>query len=250
MPRQPLMPRPIRLAALSLLVAVLAAAGVADYGTGGGYVVQPGDSLWAIATEHGTTVDELAAVNHLDPAAILPVGIVLTIPGTGVTPQAAAPPTGSSSCNGLSPGGGPTGVLPSLLAESPQRLSLRPYFEEWASHYGVPAAMVEAVAWQESGWQQGIVSATGAVGVGQIEPGTASFISNVLIGEPLDPSSVSDNIRMSAAFLAYLYRLEGGSVCATLAAYYEGPLNLAERGMFADTQEYVADVEALIPRFE
>jgi murein DD-endopeptidase MepM/ murein hydrolase activator NlpD len=249
MPRQPLRFRPIRLAALGLLVAVLAAAGVADYGTGGGYVVQPGDSLWAIATEHGTTVDELAAVNHLDPAAILPVGIVLTIPGTAPAPEASAPP-GGSSCNDPSSGTGPPGVLPSLLAASPERLALRPYFEEWAYHYGVPPALVEAVAWQESGWQQGTVSATGAVGVGQIEPGTASFISNVLIGEPLDPSSASDNIRMSAAFLAYLYRLEGGSTCATLAAYYEGPLNLSEHGMFGDTEQYVADVEALVPRFE
>ena len=36
---------------------------------------------------------------------------------------------------------------------------------------------------------------------------------------------------------------------ATIAAYYEGPLNLSRSGVFPETQLYVASVEALIPRF-
>jgi LysM repeat protein len=32
---------------------------------GGDYVVQPGDTLYAVAVRHGTTVDELIAINHL-----------------------------------------------------------------------------------------------------------------------------------------------------------------------------------------
>ena len=63
-------------------------------------------------------------------------------------------------------------------------------------------------------------------------------------------SSKLDNIRMSAAFLRYLADAEGNNRCTTIAAYYEGPLNLSQSGIFPDTQSYVASVEALIPRFE
>jgi murein DD-endopeptidase MepM/ murein hydrolase activator NlpD len=245
-------PRTIRLVALALVAATLVAAGVADYGSGGGYVVRSGDSLWAIATAHGITVDELAAANHLDPDGILPVGISLTIPGRSTAVKATYAPTSNvgSFCASLDVSGGEWGVLPAVLAASPARLALRPLFDHWAEHYGVPASVLEAVAWQESGWQQGTVSSTGAVGVGQIMPSTDSFVSSVIAGVRLDPASVSDNIRISAAFLSYLYATEGQSTCRTLAAYYEGPLNLATRGVFTDTALYVADVEALIPRFQ
>ncbi len=110
--------------------------------------------------------------------------------------------------------------------------------------------LLEAIAWQESGWQQGVVSSAGAVGTGQILPTTAQFISGSIIGMPMNINSVSDNIRMSAAFLSYLAGVEGNNRCATIAAYYEGPDNLRQYGIFPDAQVYVADVEALIPQFE
>ncbi len=252
----------LRLAAAAVLLTSLAAAGLADYSSGGGgYVVQPGDSLWAIATSHGISVTELASANHLDPNAILPIGRQLYIPasssgnfaGTAVT-VAAVTPAGAANpwtfCSDFVASPGPYGVLPPELAASPERLALEPVFEEWASHYGLSLPLLEAVDWQESGWQESVVSSTGAVGVGQIMPGTGSFISGVLIGEPMDMESVSDNIRMSAAFLAYLAQVEGGNRCATIAAYYEGPLNLSADGVYPSTRTYVADVEALLPRFE
>ena len=37
----------------------------------------------------------------------------------------------------------------------------------------VPAALVEATCWWESGWQEDAVSDTGAVGLCQIEPAAA-----------------------------------------------------------------------------
>lgn len=220
------------------------------------YVVQPGDSLWSIATSHGTSVAALASANRLDPSAILPIGRHLALPGQayrsagGAVGEASAHSVPADSfCGSSSGGGGPEGVLPARLEASSDRLALRPLFARWASYYGVSAPLLEALTWQESGWQQSVVSATGAVGVGQIMPGTAVFIQRVLIGTNLDVDSVSDNIRMAAAFLAYLSRVEGGNRCATVAAYYEGPLQLQEYGLYHSTQQYVADVEALEPRF-
>lgn len=262
MPSQPFSRAKVRVAAAGIALATLVSLALADYSTGGGYTVRPGDSLWAIATSHHTTVWQLAAANHMDPYAILLIGRHLVIPGAPVAaaglgggntagaPHSSGALPASVFCAGVSEGEGTWGVLPAQLSANPDRLSLRPLFEHWAAHYGVSASLLEAVAWQESGWQEGTVSSAGAQGIGQIMPGTAAFISTFLVGEPLDVASVSDNIRMSAAFLAYLARVEGNSRCATIAAYYEGPLNLSTVGVLPDTQVYVADVEALIPRFE
>ena len=73
----------IMLAVLSLMVTVpalssmhLYAAGAQHYAT---VVVQPGDTLWAIASTHTTrsadvqdTIDRIAEVNHLGSAPIIP----------------------------------------------------------------------------------------------------------------------------------------------------------------------------------
>lgn len=46
-----------------------------------------------------------------------------------------------------------SGVLPPLLLSQPERLRLVPVFDQWASICGIPAALVEATCWWESGWR-------------------------------------------------------------------------------------------------
>jgi murein DD-endopeptidase MepM/ murein hydrolase activator NlpD len=275
-------------------LALVAAAGQASFSgsltsSGPTYTVQPGDSLWGIASVDGLTVDQLASANNLPDDASLQVGQVLTIPPQSYVPSSgssstvltsdasssasSAPTTatstdqaGSSSSAGTQPlvaaptpagsfcatSSWPEGSvpLPWLLSMSPDLLALRPLFVEWANYYGIPPALVEAIAWQESGWQEGVVSPDDAVGIGQIIPSTAQFIDDDLVGMQLDPSNAADNIQMSAAFLGFLNGLEEGNVCNVIAAYYEGPLNLQTDGVFTITQPYVEDVEALIPEFQ
>jgi murein DD-endopeptidase MepM/ murein hydrolase activator NlpD len=246
-----------------LALAVLICAGAAGSAAVGTYVVKPGDTLWAISHANGISVSKLAAANHMRVGDLLLIGRSLNIPGkstasTGRGTQAAAAATTSSPpaanpwtfCSTFQPTRGPWGVMPAQLRNSPQRLALQALFIKWASHYNLSLPLLEAIAWQESGWQQGVISPVGAIGAGQLMPDTANFIVTNLIGRPMNINSVSDNIRMSAAFLGYLSDLEGNNLCATIAAYYEGPLNLAHYGVFAETQQYVASVEALIPRFE
>jgi soluble lytic murein transglycosylase-like protein len=248
------------------LAAAVALAGLAGLGmaasSGGstGYVVRPGDSLWAIATSHGLTVAQLAGANGLDPNDILPIGVHLYLPGTASATGSAAAVHPAAARHVTDPwkfcatfipsASGPWGVIPAPLAGTARYYQLAPIFSHWAYHYGLSLSLLEAVAWQESGWQQSAVSSTGAVGIGQIEPYTAKFIESDLVGANLNINSVSDNIRMSAAFLNYLAHIEGDNRCATIASYYEGPLNLQTRGVLPDAQQYVADVEALEPRFE
>jgi soluble lytic murein transglycosylase-like protein len=258
------MRRHFRLIATLLGLGSLVAAGAAGFTAGGTYLVKPGDSLWAISHANGISVSRLAALNNMHPNDLLLIGRKLNLPAkanppapalqTASTPaQATADPPAANPwtfCSTFQPNGGPWGVPPSQLRHSPQRLGFQPLFIKWAAHYNLSLALLEAIAWQESGWQQGVISPVGAIGTGQIMPGTANFITSNIIGMPLNINSVSDNIRMSAAFLGYLSDLEGNNLCETIAAYYEGPLNLAHYGVFADTQRYVASVEALIPRFE
>jgi hypothetical protein len=255
------MNRHIRLIAAATVLVGLVTFGLADYASSSSsdvYTVQAGDSLWAIATSRGITVAQLASANRMNPNDILLIGRRLVIPGQSAasTPSqpvvvAAAPNRNPVSfCATFRPSGGSWGRLPAGLAGSSRYYQLRPIFQEWSNYYDISLPLLEAVAWQESGWQQGVVSPTGAIGVGQVEPYTATFITTNLVGHPLNIHSAADNIHMSAAFLNYLAEIEGNNRCATIAAYYEGPLNLQTRGVLPSAQQYVADVEALLPEFE
>jgi soluble lytic murein transglycosylase-like protein len=238
-------------------VLALSAYGLAQYSasSAGDYTVQPGDSLWAIAQSHDTTVSQLAAANRLNPADILPIGKQLVIPGYPEASSAGAPaPTASGTsswnwCSSFQPVRGPWGQRPSGLPDSTYK-ELEPIFAHWASYYGISNSLLEALTWQESGWQQGVVSPTGAVGVGQVEPYTAAFVESDVVGLSLDIYSTSDNIRVSAAYLGYLSRVEGGNTCDTIASYYEGPLAMQTYGVLPSAQQYVADVEYLQSEFQ
>ena len=131
----------------------------------------------------------------------------------------------------------------------PDRLALIPSFDRWAAEYGVPAALLKALAFMESGWQPNVVSPSGAVGIGQLLPATAAFVAAVLIGGPLDPFLPDDNIRMSARFLSHLLGLTGGDVSLALAGYYQGLTSVRRDGMKATTAAYVNVVLALEARF-
>lgn len=61
---------------------------------GEAYTVRPGDTLWSIARNHGSSVDEVAEVNGLTDAEPLRVGQVLFIPAPD--PLAPPPPVGPS----------------------------------------------------------------------------------------------------------------------------------------------------------
>lgn len=239
-------------AAVVLGLGLLVGAGAASYHAAHTYTVKPGDTLWALARANGVSVPQLAMANHMSANDLLLIGRHLYIPSNapsaGASGHAAANPW--RFCTTFTSTGGQWGVLPQLLQDSPNRLALQPVFMHWADYYNLSLPLLEAIAWQESGWQQNVVSSAGAVGTGQIMPGTAQFIESQLIGRSLNINSASDNIRMSAAFLAFLAGVEGNNRCATIASYYEGPLNMSRHGAFPETQAYVASVEALVPDFE
>ncbi len=186
------------------------------------YVVRPGDNLETIARRFGTTPQTLAAANNLQNPNIVLIGTTLKLPAPAATSNVKAP---------------------SRLKAHPERLALAPRFDYWAKAYGVPPDLLKGLAWYESGWQNQVVSKTGAVGIGQLEPFTSDFVANQLLKNPsLSPEKVDDNIRMSARFLRFLLDHTGGAPGLALAAYYQGLARTQQGKFFDDTKTYVAGV--------
>ena len=125
------------------------------------HTVVEGDSLWAISDQWNVDVDELAEVNGLSRSSVLRVGHSLILP--------------ESSLSGVD-----LTRLPEDLANSTERLALMGTFDYWAHEYSVPADLLKALAWFESGWNNDKRSSANAIGIGQILPITADFV----LGEP------------------------------------------------------------------
>ncbi len=204
------------------------------------HTVEAGDSLGAIAAAYGVSVSDLVALNGLSDPNRIKIGQELQLP----TEAVAGPTSEIDSILARYPN------LPDRIVSNPDRLALVPSFERWAAHYGVPADLVMAVAYQESGWQRTVVSNKGAIGIGQLLPATAEWIATDLVGIPeLDPNVADDNIRMSTRFLLWLLGYLG-SEREALAGYYQGPTSLVLRGMYGETVVYVDAVEGGRWRFQ
>ena len=120
---------------------------------------------------------------------------------------------------------------------------------EIAAANGVPASLANAIGWQESGFNNNLVSSANARGVMQILPGTWSWINSTLSSTPLNANSATDNVHAGVLYLGQLLRDTGGNIPETIAAYYQGLESVRKVGMLPATRQYVASVEALQSRF-
>ena len=119
-----------------------------------------------------------------------------------------------------------------------------------ASAHGVSPSLAAAIAWQESGFNNGMVSAANARGVMQVMPGTWDYVQqNLAGGRQLDPNSATDNVHAGVLYLRRLINDAGGDESAAIAGYYQGLASVRDRGMYDDTKQYVANVQALRSRF-
>ncbi|HEY2300479.1 MAG TPA: transglycosylase SLT domain-containing protein [Acidimicrobiales bacterium] len=167
--------------------------------------------------------------------------------GTAAYTAAALAQMRSFCVNYRAPSG--AGGLPSALKQHPERLALRPLFIRWAQAYGVSPSLIQAIAWQESGWQNDVVSSANAQGIGQLLPTTATFVSGSLLGLNLKLTVASDNIQMMVRFFAYLLKAAGGNQCVAVASYYQGFGAFQQVGVLPQSQTYVRSVFTLRSRF-
>ena len=211
------------------------AAGVAPP-PAGGYTVAPGDTLSGLAAGAGVSVADMAAMNGLDPAGLLIAGTVIKLPSGAPAPAQAATPA-------------PEAVVPAAdPAPTATRLGAGD-IQSVASQYGVSPSLAAAIAWQESGFNNAMVSSANARGVMQVMPGTWDYVQHNLAERQLDPNSATDNVHAGVMYLRQLLDQTGGDEATAIAGYYQGLDSVQHRGMFDDTERYVANVQALRPRF-
>jgi LysM repeat protein len=211
----------------------------------GSYVVQPGDTLTAIAERDGTTVEQLAASNGIEPNAPLLAGITLNLggstgAGTGSGSSTATTSTTSPQPEGAVAEGAPGGPpFPTAETVSPEQVGAI------AEANGVPASLAKGIAEQESGFNNGLVSSANARGVMQITPGTWSWIQKEEAGQSLGSSSAQENVRGGVLLLHALLQATGGNQSQAIAGYYQGLESVRNGGLDPSTEQYVSDVQAL-----
>ena len=187
------------------------------------YTVRPGDTLWSISRRTGVPVESLVQANRLaDPRRIRP-GQRLVLPGPAPAgagqPAASAPPAVHGA------------AARRILVAAAHERGLRPNF-------------VLAVSLWESGYNQGMVSKAGAVGLMQVLPSTADWAGPALLGRRVDLADATDNARLGAALLR-LYLDEFRDPKLALAAYYQGAAATREHGIFPSSRQYVDGISAL-----
>jgi N-acetylmuramoyl-L-alanine amidase len=212
---------------------------------GGAYVVQPGDTLTAIAARAGLSMPSLAAANGLDPNRVLVSGTVLHLSGSPGVASSSDSAAASQPVGAVAEGTPTDPPYP-----TPERVTA-PQVGSIAAANGVPASLADAIAWQESGFNNDLVSSADARGVMQILPGTWQWIQNSLDtgGPPLAPASAADNVRGGVLMLHSLLDATGGDSAMAAAGYYQGLPSVQQHGMYSDTQKYVQSVLALERQF-
>jgi LysM repeat protein len=262
------MPTKSRLAVAALGATAVATIPAAVFATS--YIVRPGDTASDIAVRHGTTVAALLDANRVAAPELIRVGQMLQIPDTSLTLPAYARGADDVEMYRVGRGDGVFeialrfGIDPTALARSngmgvnapiaegdelgvPGRLTrMNALVSFVAADVGVDARLVRAVAWAESQWHQDRVSATGAVGIMQLEPFTGEWVSRHIAGTHLDIWRAQDNVAAGSMLLRHLMGKHDADISATLAGYYQGDASVATHGVFGDTRRYQREVEALI----
>jgi soluble lytic murein transglycosylase-like protein len=203
----------------------------------GSYTVRPGDTLSQLAATARVSASAIAAMNGLSVDGPLVAGTVIKLPTGSPAPARATQPAPAKR---IVPNAAPTPTPTRLDAGTVQQV---------ASTHGVSPSLAAAIGWQESGFNNAMVSSANARGVMQVMPGTWSWVQDNLAARPLDPNSAVDNVHAGVLYLRQLLNQTGGDENAAIAAYYQGLASVRERGLFDDTKRYVANVQALRGRF-
>ncbi len=275
--------RSVAAAVLAVCCTLATAGSVAGAGP---HEVKAGDTLWGIAQLYHVTVDELVKLNGIpNPQLILP-GQLIKLPGgdSSETSPATTPRTeleyivqGGDTLSGIAvrfdmsvdelrdanqisdvdlilpgqrlkvrvPAAAP-GETPRHPPDDPE---LEAMIDEVASGYGLDPGLVKAIAWTESGWQQGLVSPAGAVGMMQLTPVTVTWMEQEVLREDLNEElSIYDNVRIGARFLRILLDAIGDEDRA-IAAYYQGYGVTTSGVLYEETKRYVEIVHAVEQRY-
>ena len=198
----------------------------------GRYVVKPGDTLSGIAARFKLPVGVLARANKLKVTKLLLIGTRLAVP---MAPAAAPVPAAMRAPV-------PATVTAPTTAKALEPAAVRRSLDAWSAKAGVPATLVQALAWIESGDRTNTVD-----GVLQTEPATRSFVEDELHGHKV-PKTTNGEIEVGVLYLRHLLSEFKGNKRLALAAWNEGDTTVRRQGVLASTKTFVDNVLALAAR--
>jgi soluble lytic murein transglycosylase-like protein len=198
------------------------------------HTVRSGEHLTGIARHYGVTIAQVVAANAIADASRIYAGQTLVIPGA--VPAAVAP---------VAPAGAGRAMPASMVELVARRAAVGVVIDEEARRFGVPPAFAKAVAWQESGWQQEVVSSAGAIGVMQLLPATADWVGEAMLGTTVDPRDLRQNVRGGVRLLAHYLARYDGDRAKVLAAYYQGQSAVDRHGIYPVSRPYIASIAVL-----
>ena len=204
------------------------------------HVVRAGETVPAIALQYGASTAAVVRRNGLSGGARILPGQQLVVPVPAGSAAATSPATAASASAAAH--------RSALLGRAvPSRDTVRRTVASTARRYGVDVSLALAVAYQESGFQQRVVSPVDAIGVMQVLPSTGRALS-AQTGRQLDLLDAGDNITAGVLLLRQL--VSGtGSERAAVRGYYQGLGSIAEQGVLPQTHAYLRSVQALRPQF-
>ena len=220
----------------------------ANPGAGNGcswYTVHRGDTLSSIAWRYNTNYVTLARVNSIWNVNLIFVNQRLCIPyrmGSGGNTGGGG---GGRSASGMLANGTVLWYAYGALQWS-SRSQVAALLHRAAAMYGLPANLLLAIAWQESGWTQHVIAWDGGIGVMQLMPYTAMGI-NRDTSIRRDPYQLWDNILLGTTYLRSLWNGFHGNLAKLISGYNEGGWAVIHRGIF--NWHYVNNVLSLMRTF-
>lgn len=191
------------------------------------YTVQPGETLGEIALLYDLTTADLQSLNGLADPNLLSIGQQLIVPARA--PAIAAPQQAP--------------------VERPSLPKLDAIIDDLARSDEVDPSLIKAIAYVESGWDQGAVSSAGAIGVMQLQPGTTTWLETEVFEHELNESeSIYDNIKGGVRLFRILLDETGNEELAIMA-YYQGLGATLEGRVYEETKRYVDAVNVVRQAF-
>jgi soluble lytic murein transglycosylase-like protein len=125
----------------------------------------------------------------------------------------------------------------------PSRAAVKQLIRAAAKRHGVPTSLALALAWQESGFQQRVVSPADAIGVMQVLPSTARSLGR-MHGRTFNLLEAAENIDAGVMLLSDLLAATGSAPSA-MAGYYQGLGSVNRIGLLDETKRYIKNIQML-----
>lgn len=198
----------------------------------GGTVFRSAANFVGAAPANGGTSAAASAPSAGGTTSTAGAGAWTAAPVLGTPRILSAPSSHPAPTSGVSALGTPGGPIPATAPRGgwadripiARGQPLAPYIQGVADRYGLDPALLAAVFWTESGYQPDVVSSAGAVGLGQLMPGTAATLG---VTDRTDPMQNMDG---SARLYRYLIDKYGGNLDLAISAYACGEGAVARAG--------------------